>query len=201
MNNKFINACEKGDIETIKLLLMLNPPQNLLSYGLVQACKGGYKEMVELLISKRDATDDITYFKEGLIQACRNGHKEIVELLLSKVDDIDDIIWDACCGGNIEIIELILSKTTRNNYNFGMAGAHHGNHRNIELFMILKGADIDKYYLHLDFEDIYYLLLKGLKNFGKYSNITLECQKWKLEFSNVSNELFIKDVANLLIEF
>ncbi len=116
----------------------------------------------------------------------------------------------ACWKGHKEIAELMITKGA-NDFNRGLCEAYYGDYKEIILFMIIKGAAADltssreeyniKDFLKLDFEDIYYLLHNGVKNFGKFDNLAHECKKWKIEFKNVANELFIKDVANIIVEF
>ncbi len=196
----FTDACKNGNIELVKEILKNN---NKLDHnkGLHNACYSGHKDIAKLLIDN-GAND----YEEGLVNACRGTHLNIVELMISKgASNYNSAIWDACWSGSLEIIDLLISKGATN-YNFGMSGAYCGGRKNIILLMILKGANIDDCFPLLYFEDIYYLLQVSnstgkILNFGKYSNIVLECKKWKTEFSNVAAELFIKDVANLLIEY
>ncbi len=160
------------------------------------ACEKGDIETVRECISN-NATD----FTNGLVYACLGGHKEIVELMIqNRANDYNHGLALACYKGYKDIVELMISKGATA-WNNGLYNANYGNHKELILFMIIKGADIDNNILKLNFEDIYYLLQSGIKDFGLFNNIALECKKWKLEFKNTVNELFIKDVVNLLIEF
>ena len=59
--------------------------KNWVDFGLIGACSGGCKEMVELMIAK--GADD---WNNGLIGACLGGHKEMVELMIAKgADDLN----------------------------------------------------------------------------------------------------------------
>ena len=49
------------------------------NWGLANACEGGYKELVELMIIKGALS-----WNWSLSTACRNGHKEIAKLLIVK---------------------------------------------------------------------------------------------------------------------
>ncbi len=206
LNQQFINACCDGDINTVKTLMSNNNELNLHG-GLSNACYSGHMEIVKLLISK-----GITHFDLGLYYACYSGHMEIVKLLISKgATAYNNGLIGACKNGHEEIAELMISKGAHNavvrepsvslNLDDVLYHAIMNNRKKIVLLLLLKGANIDRYHIILKFEDIYYLLQKGYKKFGQFNNIVDECKKWKQEFSNTANELFIKDVANLLIEF
>ncbi len=66
-----------------------------------------------------------------------------------------------------------------NNWNLALRGSCYKGHKELALFMIIKGADISECKISLEFEDIYYLRESGIKEFGKYSDIADECKKFK----------------------
>ncbi len=196
----FANVCRKGQ------KLFMNRIISSYNFddwnvGLASACEGGQKEIVELMIEK-----GANNFDRGLYNACVGGHKEIIELMISKgANDFNRGLNGACYGGNKEIIELMISKGARD-WTCGLLGACYGEHNEIILLTIIEGANINKCLVELDFEDIYYLLQATLLTgkiiyFGKYSNLVLDCKKWKQEFQNVANELFISDIASIITSF
>ncbi len=241
-NNKFVDACRKGKIDEVSLIISENYSgidfDNGLSeacfmnhieivkllldkqvvkditWGLCNACFRGYKEIVELLLTDRTYKNSYTdkhMMNMGMINACKKGSLEIVELMIKEgADNWQDSLNSACYNGHLEIVNFMLGKGA-NEFDEGLYDACSNNKKEIAFLMIILGANINNFFisetsrLHiynsLNFDDIYYLYLNKLKHFGKYSDIAHYCQKWKIEFSNVSNELFIKDIANLLIEF
>ncbi len=171
---------------------------------LIKDYRFNHKDIVEYLISK--GADDFDF---GLANACYGGQIEIVEFMISKgANNFDNGLFNACINGYKDIAELMISKGA-NSFHDGLWCACCYGHKEIGLLMIEKGANIDKYemksnYHHdnlLNFNDIYYLLQRGVTKFGKYTNIANNCKEWKIEFQTTANELFIKDIANLLIEF
>ncbi len=197
-------ACYKKNKNIIKL--MLDKGVNEYCWILSNACENGIKDLVELMILK--GADN---FDEGLIKACWGGDIEIVKLMISKgCNEWREALNNACKKGHMEIVELILREGVANDFknnkgydlDDGLFYSCRDGHKDITLYMIIKGANInDLFYGALTFEDIYYLLYHKVEKFGKFSDIANECEKWKLEFSNISNELFIKDVANIVTEY
>ncbi len=138
----------------------------------------------------------------GLVGVC-NGSNPLVELLdfciNNGANNLNEGLACACRRGYEEIAKILISKGA-DDYNRGLKNIKK-EHTKLALFIIIKGANINNCEIDLNFEDIYYLLHNKIKEFGKFDNIAHECKKWKIEFKNVVNELFIKDVANLLIVF
>ncbi len=172
INSGLLSACQGGNIEIVKL--MLEKGSNRINHGLYHACDGGHKEIVELMIEK--GADD---FNGGLYHACEGGHKEIVELLIT-------------FGAN--------------DWFAGLEGANNGGHKELVKMMIVNGHkdDSNKLLINnatLDFDDIYELLQNNITEFGKYSNVMLECKKWKLEFNNVAKEIFNADIASVMVGY
>lgn len=62
--------------------LLHNVPENALNICLVRTCRGGYKELAELIVTK-GAND----WDGALKAACRGGHPELVEFLIDKSSD------------------------------------------------------------------------------------------------------------------
>ncbi len=175
LNEDLINACIEGNVDQVKLLL--NEGANDYNTGLSYACYGGYNE-----------------------------HKEIAKLLISLApNDINSGLFNACVGGKIEMVKLMILYGADN---FNTAIWYSKNNKEISLLLLSKGADINNCLVELNFEDIYYLLHAcaplrelGIKEFGKFSNIALECQDFLLEFQNTLNNFFIKDIANIITNF
>ncbi len=177
----------------------LNYEKYIMDYNLVRefinACYTGNLDLVKSLAEKN--SDVYAY---GVSAACEGGHLNIVELLIDKVNDLKWALHGACAGGHTHIINLLISRGC-NNWYYGLAGACSKKRKDIALLMIIKGADINGCQLMLDFDDIYYLLQSGVTKFRVYSYVADDCKKFKQEFKNVVNELFIKDVANLITEY
>ena len=86
--------------------------------ALLEACKIGNKEIVELMIEK--GADNWNY---GLFGACEGGNKEIVELIIGKgANNWNCGLKGACEGGNKEIIELMIEKGAED-WDWGLQGA------------------------------------------------------------------------------
>ncbi len=218
-NEKFYNACKNNDKELTKRLLnenSIHSPDNFLTIinnGLCGACEEGHIDIVELLLFEsahnaavREPSVNIDY-DNGLYEACCGGHIEIVKLMINKgATDLSRGLQGACYGGHKEIVELIIPLGALNysevlNFDWALSSACYNNHKELALMMVIKGADIRDCFIELNFEDIYYLSQAGIKNFGEYSYTALECQKFKQEFQNTVNDLFIKDVANIITQY
>ncbi len=189
--------CRDGKYFELSIIIdTLSIPQ--LNIGLFYACRRGHKNIVELLLNK-GAND----FDSGLVNACYSGNREIIDLMLSKgADDFNDGLSYACEGGHIDVVKLMIDKGATD-FTRGLSWSNRFKFIDISLLMLEKGADINTndYILTFTLNDIYYLLLRGIKEFGKFNNIALECKKHLLEFSNTVNEFFIKDIANIIIEY
>ncbi len=87
---------------------------------------------------------------------------------------------NACRNGNKK---LVLSLMEKNNVNYteGLINACLGGHKEIALLMIIKGADINKYSMTLEFDDIHYLQQYGVTReaLGKFSHIVTRYEKIK----------------------
>ncbi len=161
---------------------------------LYKACYTGNKKMAEFAIA-----NGANYFNTGLKCACEGGHLDMAELMISKGADAFE--WGmrvACEEGHIDIVELMISKGA-DNWNWGLISAAIGHHNHIIKLMLDNGADINT--CALAFEPIMYLLQAGVTNFGIHSGIADDRRKYLLEFQNVTKELFIKDIANIIIKY
>ncbi len=135
-----------------------------------------------------------------LATACSYGNKEEVESLIKKgADDFNWALQHACYDGHLEIVKLLIEKGA-DDFNSGLKCAYYHDYMDIMILMINKGAIINSRF-HLTFENIYYLLHYKITLPKQYSSLVNDCQKWKLEFENVANELFIKDVASIVSEY
>lgn len=107
MNNKFINACDNGNlIEAQTYYTDIN-----INKGFEHACKYGHLNIVQWLHSLDDNMDNDRY-EIGLMWACRYGHLEMVKWLLSLgVDnyDITEGLRLACINNHLNIVKLMYS--------------------------------------------------------------------------------------------
>lgn len=75
--------------------------------GLCGACRGGHKELIEMMISKGARN-----YERALDYACRGRQLEIVKLMLRNVDIttgcLDYALMGACQGGDINIVQLLI---------------------------------------------------------------------------------------------
>ena len=90
LGEEFIEACTKGDVETVQTLAKgncdVNHVNNDGTNGFMLACSNGHKDIVELLVTKSNC--DVNHVNKngwnGFMYACQNDHKDIVELLVTK---------------------------------------------------------------------------------------------------------------------
>ncbi len=195
LNQNLCNACRDNDINLVNELIKQGA--NDFNRGLRWASFKGNVEIVKLMI-ENGATD-------GLWNACYGGNIEIIELLIGKgANDFNQGLIGACRAGHIEIVKLMIENRAPEvlDLNGGLQETcSFSNNKELMLLLIIKGADINVSFPDLNFEDIYYLLHAGITNFGKFSNIALECKKFKQEFLNIAQEFFIKDVANIVSSY
>jgi len=121
----FYLACQKGQIEIVKLFLNdnivdINKASNYGETPFYRACRSGYIEIVKLLLNNHrvDINKANRDYWTPFYIACRKGHIEIVKLLLNdnridlhKTRDIDDQtpFSIACNKGHVEIVEYIIA--------------------------------------------------------------------------------------------
>ena len=71
---------------------------------LLRAAKGGYIDVIELLIRK--GANDWNY---GLYGACRGGSIEAAKLMIRRGANQWTVgFWCACCGGSLELVKLMI---------------------------------------------------------------------------------------------
>ena len=93
-------SCLKGNMEKVEKILEGRINEFILADGLQGACKGGHKEIIQLMIE-----EGIYSWNYGLLGACEGGHKEIIQLMIEKgARDWNRGLQGACSGGNKEII-------------------------------------------------------------------------------------------------
>ncbi len=161
------------------------------------ACKRNDKEIVKSMIN----TIPLDVINQGFRWACCNGHEDLIEFLIQHgVNNFNAGLSEACYNNQLKIAKLMISKGA-NTFHVGLYDSCRKRYKELVLLMLENGADINVRFHKLDFEDIYYLLQLGIKDFSSYNNIALECKKWKLEFQTTINELFITDVANIIVNF
>ncbi len=106
-----------------------------IEHGLYGACKGGHKDLVELI-----ANDDMFSLNWGLQGACEGGHKELAELMLARgAYDHTLSLYSACLGGHKELAELMITIGAEY-FDLGLRGACEGGHKELIKLMIDKGA-------------------------------------------------------------
>ncbi len=190
--------CKWGNKRKVLEILKTNTDIGELNNGLAGACQGGQKKIIELMI-EHGAND----WTRGMTSACFLGNKEIINLMLekgNKLYDVNCVLLSACYYGQLDVAKIMV-KQGGNNFDGGLANCCARKDKDLVLYMLVCGADIKNCYMSLDFDDVYYLLHKNVKMGDLYSELVDKCQKWKLEFENVANELFIKDVASVVSEY
>ncbi len=228
-NEGLFGACKGGHIKIVEL--MMEKGVTSFDKGLSAACKGGYTEIVKLIIENgakdldlNDALYSACYsgnetlvniitqhsvdnkinidMNNGLCGACAGGHKNIALLMISKgATNWNDGLLSACEDGHKELAKLMLDNGA-NNYNEGLHNACFSGKRELQLFMILNGADINKFYLALEFDDIYYLFQNGHKDFSSYEKIYQRCIRFKNIATNTLKKLIkIDDLVKIIIEY
>jgi ankyrin repeat protein len=93
---KFVQACEQGNTEIIKMLLDYEMDINKINIEkppILVASKKGHLEIVKLLIEKKADINvigtNINYRYRALDEASENGHVEVVKALLEAKADIN----------------------------------------------------------------------------------------------------------------
>ncbi len=195
LNHCLAMACRTGNEKIVESVIKDGADD--WNWGFSEACYNGHLEISKLMISKGAKIE----LEEHLATACSAGHIKMVKLILEQGEvDVKRGLANACSGGHKEVVELMIENGA-DNFNDGLICAEYHGRKEIAIMMILYGADINKCY-SLDFDDVYYLLHHKIKfPNGIYIEQVKYCKKWKLEFENVANELFIKDVASVVSEY
>lgn len=104
----FKMACEGGNIQVLRYIVKGKENwEKLWITGLYDACKGGNREVIELVIEKGGKN-----WTDGLFGACEKGHFEIVKLMIDKGAVIRENIdrWPYTCHPQIHEFLGIVSK-------------------------------------------------------------------------------------------
>jgi hypothetical protein len=102
------------------------------------ACRGGQKELVELMIQKTRSSDVKISWDGGLAEACRGGHKELVLLMIENgACNFDWGLEEACEYGHREMVELMIERGATA-FTSGLRKACLGGHVEIALLMFQK---------------------------------------------------------------
>lgn len=103
--NSFCVACFEGNLEILKLLISTGHEFDW-NKGLLNACSGGYVEMVEFVISK-GGNDWNRGFKGG----CCSGNFKTAVLMVNKGADLSLALHEACIMKFVDMVEYILEKS------------------------------------------------------------------------------------------
>ncbi len=106
-NKTLNNMCKKGKYIEI-------PKDDLnWNYGLYGACKGGYLNLIKLMIEK--GADN---WNEGLSNACRVGNIDIVKLMIEKgADNWNEGLSYACRRVYLNLMNLMIEMGADKCYN------------------------------------------------------------------------------------
>ena len=107
VSNQFLDCCENGDLENVKLLVTERNKQK----GFYLACENGHIEIAKFLHSlgiNINSYNDVVF-----VWACRRGHIEMVKWLQTlgvNINSIDDYAFRCVCeDGHIEIAKWLYS--------------------------------------------------------------------------------------------
>lgn len=133
LNQTYINACEKGDLELIKLILTskdLKKHANpyLFNDGCLSiACKENYIEIVKYFLTTNDLERILNIHTDNekpLQTACNQGNYEIAQYLLTSqelkehaniANNNDAILIATCKGANIDLLDYLLTSSDLKN--------------------------------------------------------------------------------------
>lgn len=128
LNKKFIEACENGDLETVRHLLLKEGERadihakdggGFEDGGFRWACEFGRLNIVQYLLTSPELEEhaDIHACNNSALQmACGSGHMDIVQYLLTSPElkkhaDIQgDCFSLACMNGKVETVQYLLTK-------------------------------------------------------------------------------------------
>jgi hypothetical protein len=129
-------ACESGHLGIVNLSLKYNSNENVLDYGLYGACKGGWYDILMLLIA--NGANDWNFALSG---ACKSGNIAIVDKLIELgADDWNWGFYYASKKGQLDVVMRLMEKGATA-WNRGLSGACQGKHKNIVRLMIQCGAN------------------------------------------------------------
>ena len=140
-------CCINNYIISIKILSLTNDIFDW-NWGLLCACWGGHRDLVDFMI-KKGAND----WNLGLIGACKGGaccagghcpHRDLVDFMIDKgANNWNGGLFEACKGNgphHRNLVDLMIEYGA-NNWNLGLCGACRGGHYDLANFMIQNGAD------------------------------------------------------------
>jgi len=95
------DVCETGSVWGVQL--MIQHGANGWNWGLWGACRGGHRDLAELMIKGENN------WNEGLGAACIGGHRDLAELMIQHGANVwNDGLRSACDGGNSDLVELMI---------------------------------------------------------------------------------------------
>lgn len=152
------NVCKEGDLLSVSKCKL---DSSWVKSGLVSAYRGGYKQLIELMILK-----GANQWDDGLYYGCEPGHIEIVELMIAKGSDIFDLgLWSPGKEGYKDIAELMITKGATE-FDLVLFEACMRGHRDIAELMILNGATKRRSCLDIDCERGHKEIVELMKNNG-----------------------------------
>lgn len=173
--NKFLKACEIGDVDSVMLLHRHDFHAKTLGIALYNACKGYHTDIITFLLSLLSKTvsyNVIDIYNDGLIAACEEGYIDLVKLMIENgADNFDDGLESVCCCcGNYDIAKLMIDKgatVTENHFVYACTQGH------LELVKLLiehgDGTFCYTYGLHLVCRNHHYELIKLMLTYGAKS--------------------------------
>jgi hypothetical protein len=115
---KFIKACQKGELEEAKAILLDNPDFNI-SMGNEEAfryaCSNSHLDVAQWLLQVNPDINISIYREEAFIVACLKGHLNVAQWLLQIKPSIDisaqnDLAFRyACEKGHLEVLHWLQS--------------------------------------------------------------------------------------------
>lgn len=126
LDNQFLSACSKNDIELVQYLSYNNSDnitisQNVINSAFIKMCESGNLSLISFLLTSPNLKYRANIHHEndiGLTFSCQNGHLEVVKYLLTSPElnehcshDID--FWTLlypCQNGYIDIVKFLFSE-------------------------------------------------------------------------------------------
>lgn len=113
--DKFIRACETGDVKTVKhYLSWKEEPKERYNKAMYTACSCNQVEVVRLLLDD-NRVDAASSGNLPIRWACQNGNVEVVRLLLAADPRVNPALWDnypirsTSKNGFVEVVCLLLA--------------------------------------------------------------------------------------------
>ncbi len=138
-DNAMASACRAGDMPLVLYMIELGADD--WAYGFSQACLGGYRALVELMIKKANESPFSTYsyldWNRGLSMAAASGNIELVrDLLRTGADDYNAALISATFTGDLRIAQLMIGLGA-DNFNGAMENAVFGG-QNAMVYQLVK---------------------------------------------------------------